>query len=230
MWDFYDTIYNNTPPQAGAYRSDAEPVSPNLSSFSSCFTYLGKVQGLIHDFNELLPPAADPAKELEQRSTFFMLMALYGLPPAYSVNRDQILGSTTVPSLDSVWSTLLRIPPKTSMEPAVSAPSSIDPSALVSKGFARGRKPSTRRFLCTHCKKSGHTIDRCWDLHGRPPRFAHFAQTTVLASDSALIAGSQPPPGTTASSAHTGNSFAGVSHSPSLGPWILDSGASDHIS
>ena len=33
----------------------------------------------------------------------------------------------------------------------------------------------------------------------------------------------------TASVAHTGNSFAGISHSSSLGPWVLDSGATDHI-
>ncbi|XP_061343384.1 uncharacterized protein LOC133289469 [Gastrolobium bilobum] len=212
----------------------------------SMSAYLEKVQGLLHDFNELLPPATDPAKELEQRSTFFMLMALYGFPPKYSVNRDQILDSTTVPSLDSVRSMLLRIPPKSAMEPAVSAPSSIDPSALVSKGYTRGQKPSKGRLLCTHCNKPGHTIDRCWDLHGRPPRSANFAQSVAPALDSALIAGQQPPPsiltdslqwykekrppGTTVSGAHTGNSFADFSHSRSLGPWILDSGAFDHIS
>ena len=35
--------------------------------------------------------------------------------------------------------------------------------------------------------------------------------------------------GSTASVAHTGNSFAGLSHSSSLGPWVIDSGATDHI-
>ena len=69
--------------------------------------YLGKVHRVLHDFNELLSPAETPAKEFEQQSTFFMLLALYGLPPEYSTNRDQILGSATVPTLNSAWSSLL---------------------------------------------------------------------------------------------------------------------------
>ena len=93
-------------------------------------TYLGKVHGTLHDFNELLPPTDTPAKELEQRSTFCMLLAPYGLPPEYSSNRDQILGSPTVPTLNSVWSSLLRIPAKQSSESDLS-PLLVDPSALV---------------------------------------------------------------------------------------------------
>ena len=33
----------------------------------------------------------------------------------------------------------------------------------------------------------------------------------------------------TASVAHSGTSFVGLTHSTSLGPWVLDSGATDHI-
>lgn len=47
-------------------------------------TYLGRVHAALHDFNELLPPAASDAtekqKELEQHNTFFMPLALYVLP------------------------------------------------------------------------------------------------------------------------------------------------------
>ena len=52
-------------------------------------TYLGNIHGELHDFNELLPPVDTSVKESEQHSTFFMLMALYGLPPEYSSIRDQ---------------------------------------------------------------------------------------------------------------------------------------------
>ena len=65
-------------------------------------TYLGQIHGALHDFNELLSPADTSAKELKQCSTFFMLMALYGLPPEYSGIQDQILGSLTVPTLSTM--------------------------------------------------------------------------------------------------------------------------------
>lgn len=45
--------------------------------------YLGRARGLLHDFNEVLPSAATLAKEIEQRQTFFILLALYGLPMEY---------------------------------------------------------------------------------------------------------------------------------------------------
>nr|CAN63843.1 hypothetical protein VITISV_036670 [Vitis vinifera] len=31
---------------------------------------------------------------------------------------------------------------------------------------------------CTYCNKLGHTRDRCYQLHGRPPRTAHIAQSS----------------------------------------------------
>jgi len=41
-------------------------------------TYLGQIRGL-HDFNELSLPTAIPTNELDNCSTFFMSLALYGL-------------------------------------------------------------------------------------------------------------------------------------------------------
>ncbi|KAL2326552.1 hypothetical protein Fmac_025610 [Flemingia macrophylla] len=92
--------------------------------------YLGKVHGLLHDFNELLPLADTPAKELEQRQTFFMLMALYGLPDEYSSIRDQILGSPNVPTLHYAWSTLFRVPSRSSSDTPFAPPG--DSFAVVS--------------------------------------------------------------------------------------------------
>jgi len=71
--------------------------------------YLGKLHALLHDFNELLPPAPTPSQELEQRSKFFMLLGLHGLLDDYSHVRDQILGSPIVPDFTSTCSTLLRV-------------------------------------------------------------------------------------------------------------------------
>ena len=60
--------------------------------------YLGKIHALLHEFNELLPPASTPAEELEQQLKFFMLLALHGLSDEYSHVRDQILGLLLCPT------------------------------------------------------------------------------------------------------------------------------------
>ncbi|XP_073220698.1 uncharacterized protein [Cicer arietinum] len=67
--------------------------------------YLGTVHSALHYFNEFLPPVAsnpvEQKKELDQRNSFFMLLALHGLPQEYSTTRDQILGSFTVSDMST---------------------------------------------------------------------------------------------------------------------------------
>lgn len=75
------------------------------------FAYLGRLHTAFHDYNELFPPAAtkpeEAKKELENRSTFFMTFALFGLPPEYSATCDQILGSPALPTMTRTSSALL---------------------------------------------------------------------------------------------------------------------------
>ena len=110
---------------------------------------------------------------------------------------------------------------------------------------SRGQRPH-----CTNCNKLGHTRDRCYQLHGRPPRTAHVAQSSNSDSQPPQTPSSSTSQGipptdseyddylryqaaksaSVASVAQTGNVSACLTHTSSLGPWILDSGVSDHIS
>ena len=36
------------------------------------------------------------------------------------------------------------------------------------KGAGRGRARIENR-VCTHCGRKNHTVEMCWDLHGKPP-------------------------------------------------------------
>ncbi|KAI5397797.1 hypothetical protein KIW84_063571 [Lathyrus oleraceus] len=48
------------------------------------------------------------------------------------------------------------------------------------RGRGRGRgRGGKSNFYCTHCRKDGHTQDRCFDLHGYPNKTANVAQTTT---------------------------------------------------
>ncbi|RVW70971.1 hypothetical protein CK203_050562 [Vitis vinifera] len=89
-------------------------------------------------------------------------------------------------SLDDVFARLLRI----SSTQTLPFDSTSDSSVLVSQTSSRGGRSGTRdrgqRPHCTYYNKLGHTRDRCYQLHGRPPRTAHVAQS----SDSPLP---QPP-------------------------------------
>ena len=179
-----------------------------------------------------------------------MVLILIGLLPDLETFQDQILGSPSVPSLDDVFALLLRI----SSTKTLPSDSTSDSSVLVSQTNLRGRRSGNRskgqRPHCTYCNKLGHTRDRCYQLHGRPPRTAHVAQSSDSNSQSPQTPSSSTSQGipptdseyddyhryqaaksaSVAFVAQTGNASACHTHTSSLGPWILDSGASDHIS
>ncbi|RVW26169.1 Retrovirus-related Pol polyprotein from transposon TNT 1-94 [Vitis vinifera] len=165
-------------------------------------TYIGQIASLKEEFLTVMPLTPDVGAQQTQLDKFFMVLTLIGLRPDLEPIRDQILGSSSVPSLDDVFARLLRI----SSTQTLPSDSTSDSSVLVSQT----------------------TLEEDAVLHGRPPRTAHMAQS----SDSPLP---QPPSSSAsqasiASVAQPGNASACLTHTSSLGPWILDSGASDHLS
>ncbi|RVW98223.1 Retrovirus-related Pol polyprotein from transposon RE2 [Vitis vinifera] len=161
---------------------------------------------------------------------FFMVLTLIGLRPDLEPIRDQILGSSSVPSLDDVFARLLRLSSTQTLPSASASDSSVLVSHTTSRGGRSGTRGRGQRPHCTYCNKLGNS-DRCYQLHGRPPRTAHMAQS----SDSPLpqppsSSASQTSQASIASVAQLGNASACLTHTSSLGPWILDSGASDHLS
>ncbi|RVW59645.1 Retrovirus-related Pol polyprotein from transposon RE2 [Vitis vinifera] len=152
-------------------------------------TYIGQIASLKEQFLTVMPLTPDVGAQQTQLDKFFMVLTLIGLRPDLEPIRDQILGSSSVPSLDDVFARLLRI----SSTQTLPSDSASDSSVLVSQTTSRGGRSGTRgrgqRPHCTYCNKLGHTRDRCYQLHGRPPRTAHMAQS----SDSPLPQLRAPP-------------------------------------
>ena len=212
--------------------------------------YIGQIASLKEEFLTLMPLTSDVGAQQTQVDKFFMVLTLIGLRPDLENLRDQILGSPSVPSLDDVFARLLRI----SSTQTLPSDSPLDSFVLVSNTNLRGGRSGTRgrgqRPHCTYCNKLGHTRDRCYQLHGWPSRTAHVAQSSdsdsqPLQTLSSCTSQGVPPTdseydaylryqaaksASVASVAQTGNASTCLTHTSSLGPWILDSGSSDHIS
>ena len=115
-------------------------------------------------------------------------------------------------------------------------------------GQGRGRGCDGQLYPpCEHCQRYGHRSDHCWEKFGKPAQMAHAITTTntsSIAPDSLLIsraeydrlmtthtpAGGSPSGGSlTSHLASTSTSGTALLASPP-GPWIIDSGASAHMS
>ena len=139
------------------------------------YTYIGWIASLKEEFLTLMPFTNGVEAQQIQTDKLFMVLTLIGLHPDLESVRDQILASPSVPSLDDVFARLLRI----SSTQTLPSDNTSDSSVLVSQTNSRGGRSRNRgrsqRPHCTYCNKLGHTRDRCYQLHGRPPRTAHVA-------------------------------------------------------
>ncbi|RVW38069.1 Retrovirus-related Pol polyprotein from transposon RE2 [Vitis vinifera] len=191
----------------------------HLRAYKTCFKFWNQVKGLYTNDIQRLYKMASSIVNIDK---FFMVLTLISLRPDLETVRDQILGSSSVPSLDDVFARLLRI----SSTQTLSSDNTSDSSVLVSQTNSRGGRSVT------------------W----QPPRTAHMAQSSdpqppqppssstsqgISLTDSEYddylryqVTKSTSVP----SVAQTGNASACLTHTSSFGPWILDSSASDLIS
>ncbi|CAH9097956.1 unnamed protein product [Cuscuta europaea] len=77
--------------------------------------------------------------------------------------------------MTEVFSQILRAAPISaelgSTDSTILASHGVGPDGGKNKGYLRRSRPK-----CDYCHKIGHTKDRCWKLHGRPPSSAIVAQ------------------------------------------------------
>lgn len=106
-----------------------------------------------------------------------MILALHGLVDKYSHICDIILGSPIIHTLTSTSFALLHIPSK----PINYTPIFVDDSCtlasqntMIATTFA-SREKKHHKF--DHYGRIGYKIDKCYELHGHPPRSDVVVQT-----------------------------------------------------
>ncbi|RVW51141.1 Retrovirus-related Pol polyprotein from transposon TNT 1-94 [Vitis vinifera] len=201
-------------------------------------TYIGQIASLKEQFLTVMPLTPDVGAQQTQLDKFFMVLTLIGLRPDLEPIRDQILGSSSVPSLDDVFARLLLVP-------EVEANVLIAPIAINLATLAIVAISYMEDLLALPIWPSP-LILRCLSLRA-PPHLRHLRLPISYMEDllalpiwpSPLILRLPQPPSSSASQtsqasiasvAQPGNASACLTHTSSLGPWILDSGASDHLS
>ena len=145
--------------------------------------YIDQIVSL-KEFLTLMPLTSDVGAQQTQIDKFFMVLTLISLRLNLETVRDQILGSPSVPSLDDVFAHLLCI----SSTQTLPFDSTSNSSVLVFQtnpwGGLNGNRSRGQRPHYTYCNKLGYTRDCCYQLHGRPPRTAHVAQSSDSDSQS----------------------------------------------
>lgn len=197
----------------------------------------------------------------EYFQTEHVMTFLMGLNESFSKIRTQLLLMEPEPSITRTFSLVAQEVEQRNSFVAHSV-SSINVTALLVKNSVSSRSSSENnkrqeRPVCTHCNLQGHTVDRCYKLHGYPPGY-HTQRSFPQHNDSNVslqkTETSELSPFSTAqcqdflvmlqshltkekedsakasSSSHVAGictSLLGSTVDPNI--WILDSGATAHI-
>ena len=218
-------------------------------------SYSGRMSTLKDELISIFPKSTNTETSLSKMDRVFMIILLLNLGSYFENIRKQIITRAIIPNFDEALARLLRHTSiaTQSMRSEITPDTYVTVSQSHSRSDSRGGRDSNRgrgqRPQCTYCHKLGYTRDRCYQLHGRPPRTAHLAQSSDHSAYSSSVSGSSSTPqgviltsdeyeylcltqaaksSPIASVAQIGNVSACLTHSSA--PWILDTRASNHIS
>lgn len=110
---------------------------------------------------------------------------LAGLNESYSNARSQIIMKKNVPNLGEVYNLLDQDYSQRSITPVqnatafqMTAPDNAHP--LINAAY----NTQKQRPICSHCGYTGHTVDKCYKIHGYPPGFKHKVKQSEKSSHS----------------------------------------------
>ncbi|XP_075663313.1 uncharacterized protein LOC142632877 [Castanea sativa] len=153
-------------------------MSQNHISVTEYYTKFKRLWDQLLNF-ESLPECSCGAMKILNASheKTYVMRFLMGLNENYETLRSQILMLEPFPSMSRVYSLVLQKEFHKHIGHGAAGSSQSDTMTMYtnSKGKSNfnwnkgnGRK---ERPFCTHCNMQGHTIDKCYKLHGYPPGY-----------------------------------------------------------
>ncbi|XP_042942705.1 uncharacterized protein LOC122276877 [Carya illinoinensis] len=104
----------------------------------------------------------------------YVMTFLMGLTDVFDAVRGQILMMEPLPSINKVFSLVIQEERQRLLSQRHSPSISVESVALATKSDTVVRNfklPTRSKVTCSHCGISGHTVDRCYKIHGYPPNY-----------------------------------------------------------
>ena len=150
----------------------------------SVMEYANELSSIYNELNFYRPPQYSTLQwEYTVQDRIYHL--LEGLRPEFEGLRSQLYNSGISNSFDDIVAAVVREEGRLQqmkVNPESSAffsyhGGNIQKGQNSSRGQERGQQRQGKDgFICNFCKRTGHTRERCWKLHGRPP---HVGQVHI---------------------------------------------------
>ncbi|XP_042944479.1 uncharacterized protein LOC122278348 [Carya illinoinensis] len=118
----------------------------------------------------------------------YVMKFLMGLTDNFDNVRGQILMMDPLPSINKVFSLVIQEERQKLISSRCTSSAFVESVALATKGdtsFKTFKGNPRNKLLCSHCSLIGHTVDKCYKLHGYPPNYKFRDKSKVPASANA---------------------------------------------
>ena len=89
-----------------------------------------------------------------------------------------------IPSVEKVFSLLIQDKKQRSVGQGSNNGPFVESTALAAKGTSIGSKNNKgkgkERPICSHCSLQGHTVEKCYKLHGYPPGYKAKGKASLV--------------------------------------------------
>ncbi|KAA0035089.1 Beta-galactosidase [Cucumis melo var. makuwa] len=248
LWDTTQTLYSKRQNASRLYTlrkqvHNCKQRTLDVTTYFNKLSLLWQEMDLCRETVWDTPNDSTQYAKLEEADRVYDFLA--GLNPKFDNVCGRILGQRPLPSLMEVCFEVRLEEDRTNAMGVLTTPT-IDSAAFSARSSKHDSDKNNGKsiLVCEHCKKQWHTKDQCWKLHSRPPggkkrssnekqnsRRAYISETTPAStSQSTDPTASQTKTPTLGAIAQSGMPQSlGLISVDGKNPWILDSGATDHL-
>ncbi|KAH9650091.1 protein kinase domain-containing protein [Citrus sinensis] len=253
LWDNVSQMYSDYGNQSQIYElqlalGDIRQGDYSITKYFNTLKRLWQDLDLFNDYEWESMEDFKHHKQTVNNERIFKFLA--GLNVEFDEVRGRIIGRKPLPTLEDVFSKVRREESRRGvMLGKKNSIVSVEKSALVTADANATRSITQQqqksRVWCDYCNKPRHTREACWKLHGKPANWKNSKHSRASANEVEnleknlskeqidhliKLLTSNPPPSTPRGSlAQTGSIINALFSHSTTAPWIIDSGASDHM-
>ncbi|KAH9648489.1 retrotran gag 3 domain-containing protein [Citrus sinensis] len=253
LWDNVSQMYSDYGNQSQIYELQLAlgDICQGDYSITKYFNTLKRLWQDLDLFNDYEWESIEDFKHHKQtvnNERIFKFLA--GLNVEFDEIRGRIIGRKPLPTLEDVFSEVRREESRRGvMLGKKNSIVSVEKSTLVTANANATRSITQQQqkpqVWCDYCNKPHHTREACWKLHGKPADWKNSKHSRASANEVEnleknlsneqidhliKLLTSNPPPSTLSGSlAQTGSIINALFSHSTTAPWIINSGASDHM-
>lgn len=219
IWEAVKQTYSVDQDASKVYQLHCEVIFVRQNG-GSVLSYFGKLQKIWQELDDIDDCIMECPNDIVTYNTKVNSQRVYlflaGLNPQLDGVRGRVLATKPLPNIQAIYAMVCA---EANRQEAMLGGTIGEGAVMASRKMPTSKKDRK----CTHCNGTGHTVETCFQLHGYPDWHPKGKKTSYVSSNAKELDSKGNLATTPGFTAKSGMSFTSNSD------WIIDSGATDHM-